>query len=91
MYKVYTRLERIAGNVLMIQAGDATYRELALVSWPMGSSLAQVIRLEGGRAYLQVFAGSRGIPTSARVRLLGRPMQVPFSAALLGRVFDGAG
>jgi len=28
MYKVYTRLERIAGNVLMIQAGDATYREL---------------------------------------------------------------
>jgi V/A-type H+-transporting ATPase subunit B len=91
VYKVYTRIERIAGNVLMIQAGDATYRELALVSWPMGSSLAQVIRLEGGRAYLQVFAGSRGIPTSARVRLLGRPMQVPFSAALLGRVFDGAG
>lgn len=91
MYKVYTRIERISGNVIMVQAGDATYRELAAVTWPGGSSLAQVIRLEGGRAYLQVFAGSRGIPTSARVRFLGRPMQVPFSPALLGRVFDGAG
>jgi V/A-type H+/Na+-transporting ATPase subunit B len=90
MHKAYTRLERIAGNVVAVRAGDATYRELAQISWPGGSSLAQVVRLEGGRAYLQVFAGARGLPTDARVRFLGRPMRVPASDAILGRVFDGA-
>jgi V/A-type H+-transporting ATPase subunit B len=41
--------------------------------------------------YLQVFAGSRGISTDAQVRFLGKPMQVSFSANLLGRVFTGSG
>jgi V/A-type H+/Na+-transporting ATPase subunit B len=91
MHKVYTRLERITGSVVAVQAGDATYRELAQVSWQGGSSLAQVVRLEGDRAYLQVFAGVRGLPTDARVRFLGRPMRVAASDDLLGRVFDGAG
>ncbi len=91
MRKVYTEVERIAGNVVTVRANDATYRELAEVRWPNGSSLAQVIKVEGDRATLQVFAGSRGIPTDAHVRFLGRPVQVPFSEALLGRVFDGAG
>lgn len=91
MHKTYTRLERIAGSVVAVSAGDATYRELAQISWPGGTSLAQVVRLEGGRAFLQVFAGVRGLPTDAHVRFLGRPMRVPASDALLGRVFDGAG
>ena len=91
MHKAYPRLDRIAGNVVAVEAGDATNRELAEISWPGGTSLAQVIRLEGGRAYLQVFAGARGLPTDARVRFLGQPMRVPASDALLGRVFDGAG
>ena len=91
MRKVYTRLERIAGSVVAVAAGDATYRELAQLDWAGGTSLAQVVRLEGGRAYLQVFAGTRGLPTNARVRFLGRPMRVAASDAVLGRVFDGAG
>jgi V/A-type H+/Na+-transporting ATPase subunit B len=91
MHKAYTRLERIAGSVVAVEAPDATNRELAQVSWPGGTSLAQVIRLDGERAFLQVFAGGRGLPTDARVRFLGRPMRVPASDALLGRVFDGAG
>jgi V/A-type H+/Na+-transporting ATPase subunit B len=91
MHKAYTRLERISGNVVAVEAGDATNRELALLTWPGGSSAAQVVRLEGGRAFLQVFAGTRGLPTDARVRLLGRPMRVSASDAMLGRVFDGAG
>ena len=91
MHKAYTRLERIAGSVVAVRAKDATNRELAQITWPGGTSLAQVIRLDADRVYLQVFAGARGLPTDARVRFLGRPMRVPASDALLGRVFDGAG
>ncbi len=91
MRKVYTRLRSISGNVVTVAAADATYREIAQVSWEGGSSLAQVIRLEAGRASLQVFAGSRGIPTDAHVRFLSTPLTLPFSYGLLGRVLDGAG
>ena len=51
MRRVHTRLERIAGSVVAVEAGDASYRELARLDWPGGTSLAQVVRLEGGRAF----------------------------------------
>jgi len=37
-----------------------------------------------------VFAGTQGVSTGDRVRVLNRPMQVPYSEALLGRIFDGS-
>ncbi|MGD9873703.1 MAG: V-type ATP synthase subunit B [Kiritimatiellia bacterium] len=91
MHKVYHRIEEIAGNVIMVKAAGVTYRELARVTWHNGDSLAQVIRINGERISLQVFAGARGIPTDARVRFLGHSMQTAFSEALLGRVFTGSG
>jgi V/A-type H+-transporting ATPase subunit B len=91
MHKVYHRIERVAGNVITVNATDVSYRELAQVTSAEGASLAQAIRLEGDRVDLQVFAGTRGIATDAQVRFLGHTMQVPFSEALLGRVFTGSG
>jgi len=91
MHKVYHRIESIAGNVIAVKAPEVMNRELATVTTELGSSLAQVIRLEGDQVFLQVFAGARGISTDAKVRFLGRMMQVPFSDNLLGRVFTGSG
>lgn len=89
MRKVYHRIESIAGNVISIRAEGIKYRELAEVASRSGTSLAQVIRLNGNEVSLQVFAGGRGVATDAQVRFLGKPMQVPFSDALLGRIFTG--
>ena len=50
-----------------------------------------MIRIQDGKVYLQVFAGSRGISTNDEVRFLGHPMKVSSSADLLGRVFTGSG
>jgi V/A-type H+/Na+-transporting ATPase subunit B len=91
MHKVYHRVERVAGSVITVEAEGVFYRELAQVTSRQGTSLAQVIRIEGHRADLQVFAGTRGVATDAQVRFLGRMMQVSFSDALLGRVFTGSG
>ena len=91
MHKTYQQIEQIAGNVIVVKAEGVGYRELAEVTSAQGTSLAQVIRLEGERVSLQVFSGSRGIATDAQVRFLGHPMQVPFSDALLGRIFTGSG
>jgi V/A-type H+-transporting ATPase subunit B len=91
MHKIYQQIDQIAGNVITLKAGGVAYRELAQVSSSLGASLAQVIRLNGEQVSLQVFAGSRGIATDTKVRFLGHTMQVPFSDALLGRVFTGSG
>jgi len=89
--KVYHRIEQITGNVIAVRAEGVMNRELAQLDSEQGTSLAQVIRLEGDLVYLQVFAGSRGVGTNAKVRFLGRTMQVPFSENLLGRIFTGSG
>jgi V/A-type H+/Na+-transporting ATPase subunit B len=91
MRKYFDRIGRIAGNVITVQAADVGYEELAVVTGQGITSLAQVIRLDGAEVSLQVFGGTRGLSTSDRVHFLGRPMRAALSAALFGRVFDGAG
>ena len=91
MRKVYHKIIRIAGNVITVEADGVAYNELAEVTTSRGVSLAQVIRLDGRRVSLQVFAGSRGIGTDDQVRFLGESMRVSGSDALLGRIFNGRG
>ncbi len=91
MRKVYHKIIQIAGNVITVEADNVAYNDLAEVTSSRGTSLAQVIRLQDNKVYLQVFAGSRGISTGDEVRFLGYPMKVSSSTDLLGRVFNGAG
>ncbi len=91
MRKYFDEIVRIAGNVVTVKATGVGYDELAVITTKQGASLAQVIRLDGDEVSLQVFAGTQGVSTGDRVRFLGRPMQVPFSEELLGRIFDGSG
>ena len=90
MRKVYHQLDNIAGNVINLRAEGIKYRELAEVKSRGTRSLAQVIRLKGSEVSLQVFAGARGVATDAQVRFLGQSFKVPYSEALLGRVFTGS-
>ena len=91
MKKIYHRIIQISGNVITVEADNVANGELAEVKSPRGTSLAQVIRLDKAKVYLQVFAGSRGISTDSEVRFLGQPMRVSASDALLGRIFTGNG
>ena len=91
MLKVYHKIIRIAGSVITVEADNVAYNELAEVTGERGTSLAQVIRIDSGKVYLQVFSGSRGINTGDQVRFLGREMRVSASEDLLGRIFNGRG
>lgn len=91
MHKVYTNIIQIAGDVITVEAQDVGYHEIAEVTTARGISLAQVIRLDGKKVFLQVFAGSKGISTGDRVRFLGHPMQISGGENLLGRIFNGSG
>lgn len=89
--KVYSRIESIAGNVITVKAEGIRYGDLAQICTSFGTSLAEVIKLEGDMVSLQIFAGSRGVSTGDELRFLGRPMQVSCSDALQGRIFNGSG
>jgi V/A-type H+-transporting ATPase subunit B len=91
MRKVYSKIEQIVGNVITVKADGIKYGELAEVRSAYGTSLAEVIRMNGNLVSLQVFAGSRGISTGDEMRFLGSPMRVSFSENLLGRIFTGGG
>jgi V/A-type H+/Na+-transporting ATPase subunit B len=91
MRTFYDDIIRIAGNVVTVKAQGIAYEELAVITTDHGSSLAQVIRLEDDQVSLQVFGGTEGISNADKIRFLGHSFQVPFSDALLGRVFDGSG
>ena len=88
--KVYHRIDALSGSVATLRAEGVKYNEVAEVESRAGTSLAQVIKLDGPNVTLRIFAGARGVDTAARVRFLGEPMKVPFSESLLGRAFTGA-
>ena len=91
MRKIYHRILEISGNVITVEAENVPYNSLAQLTSESGVSLARVIRLDGKRVSLQVFAGSRGVSTRSQVRFLGSPMRVSASEQLLGRIFTGSG
>lgn len=91
MHKVYTNIVEIAGDVITVEADGIGYNEIARITTERGVSLGQVIRLDGHRVSLQVFAGSKGISTGDEVRFLGHPMRVATGENLLGRIFSGSG
>ncbi|MFA6130383.1 MAG: V-type ATP synthase subunit B [Candidatus Omnitrophota bacterium] len=91
MQKVYTNIIQIAGDVITVEAEGVGYLDIAEITTRRGVSLAQVIRIDSQKIFLQVFAGSRGISTGDKVRFLGHPMRVATGENLLGRIFNGSG
>ncbi len=89
--KIYHKIDALSGSVATLRAEGVKYGEIAEVASRAGTSLAQVIKLDGPNVTLQIFAGARGVDTAAKVRFLGETMKIPFSDALLGRAFTGAG
>ena len=89
--KVYHRIDALSGSIATLRAEGVKYNEIAEVQSRAGTSLAQVIKLDGPNVTIQIFAGARGVDTAARVRFLGETMRVPFGEELLGRAFTGTG
>ena len=89
--KVYHKIDALSGSIATLRAEGVKYNEIAQVESRAGTSLAQVIKLDGPNVTLQIFAGARGVDTAAKVRFLGETMKIPFSDSLLGRAFTGTG
>jgi len=52
----------------------------------------RVVQIDGERAVVQVFEGTRGISlANTRSQFTGKPMEIPLAKEILGRIFNGSG
>jgi V/A-type H+-transporting ATPase subunit B len=94
MLKEYKTVAEIAGPLMLVENVEGvSYKELTEIELPGGEiRRGQVLEVNGDKALVQVFEGSSGINIrAAKIRFLGKGIELPVSLDILGRVFDGMG
>ncbi len=90
----YTGLTEMQGSLIALGGvSDVSYDELAEITLDSGERrFGRVIQIDGDRVVLQVFEGTTGIDMEhVNTRFTGKPISLPLSKEILGRIFDGAG
>ena len=90
----YIGLSELSGSLIALQGvEDVAYDEMAEITLENGERrYGRVITIDGDKAILQVFEGTKGISLeNARTHFTGKPMDIALSHEMLGRIFDGAG
>jgi len=94
MLKEYKTIADIAGPLMLVEKVEGIkYGELTEIEMPGGDvRRGQVLEVDRDRALVQVFEGSTGLNIrAAKVRFLGKAIELPVSMDMLGRVFSGLG
>ena len=80
----------IVSNLVTVQTeGPVSENELCHIDLDGTNLLAEVIKVNGNKASVQVFESTRGLKGGAQVEFLGRMLEVTLGPGLLGGVFDG--
>lgn len=90
----YLGLSEINGPLIFLDnVENASYEEMVEIKCGDGTTrLGRVVQLEGTKAVIQVFEGTNGISLkNTKTKFTGKPMEMPLSKELLGRVFNGSG
>jgi V/A-type H+-transporting ATPase subunit B len=89
----YMGLKEISGPLVVIDGvKDASFEEMVEITVGKNKRLGRIIQIEGELCVIQVYEGTRGISLeNTHTRLLGKPLKMPLSMELLGRVMDGKG
>ncbi len=90
----YVGLKEINGPLVVLDNVDnVAYDEVVDIRLDDGTTrIGRVVEVAGKRAVLQVFEGTKGLSLkNTKTQFLGKPMEMPLSPELLGRVFNGAG
>lgn len=90
----YIGLNQINGPLVVLdKVLGISYDEMAVLKLDDGSQrLARVVETSEKRAVLQVFEGTKGLSlTNTATKFQGKPMELPLSTEMLGRIFNGAG
>ncbi|MBC7112953.1 MAG: V-type ATP synthase subunit B [Candidatus Methanomethyliales bacterium] len=90
----YRSVQKISGPLIFVEGvTDVGFNELVEVRDAEGGlRRGRVLEINRGVAAVEVFEGTTGLSTtSTSVRFLGKPLTIPLSTEMLGRVFNGLG
>ncbi len=94
MIKEYKTIEEVAGPLMLIKQVDGVkYDELGEIELPGGEKRrCRVLEVNGSNVLVQLFDSAAGINLAeSKVRFSGHGVELPVSADMLGRVFNGMG
>ncbi|NLB72733.1 MAG: V-type ATP synthase subunit B [Firmicutes bacterium] len=94
MLKEYRTVSEVAGPLMVVeQVEGIKYGELVEIEVSKDEvRRGRVLEADGTKALVQLFEGSAGLNlATAKVRFLGRGIELGVSMDMLGRVFDGFG
>ena len=90
----YMGLKDINGPLVALEGvKGVAFDEIADIRLDDGTErMGRVVQMEGDRVILQVFEGTNGISLkNTKTVFSGKPLEIPLSTEMLGRVFNGAG
>lgn len=90
----YVGVKEINGSLLVMDGiKGVSFEEIVDIRLDNGTvRQGRVVQIDGERIVVQVFEGTKSIGlTGTRTRLTGRPMEMPLSPEIIGRVLNGAG
>jgi len=90
----YVGVSRISGPIIIVEnVRGVGYDEVVEVITPSGETrLGKVLEVTRKMAVVQVFEGTTGLSsTETRVRFLGKPLEIPVSTDMLGRIMNSFG
>lgn len=80
----------IIANLVIVEAdGPVAQNEICFIQLNNTKLMAEVIKIMGNQAYVQVFESTRGLKTEASVEFAGHMLEVTLGPGLLARNFDG--
>lgn len=94
MIKEYRTISGISGPLIIVEkVTDVKYDELVEIQLGSGEiRRGRVLEVTTDKALVQVFEGTSGLDIrDAKVRFLGKALELPVSKDMLGRIFDGSG
>lgn len=92
--KEYRSVEEVVGPLMIVEGVEGVhFNELVEIETQTGEiRRGQVLEVEGDRAVVQLFEGSSGINLEkTKVRFSGKPLHLPVSEDMIGRIFNGMG
>jgi V/A-type H+-transporting ATPase subunit B len=89
----YIGLKEINGPLVILNGvSGVSYEEMVEVIADGEKRLGRVVEMLGDICIIEVFEGTRGLSlVNTRTRFIGRPLEMPLSKEILGRVLNGTG
>ena len=87
----YARVLAVRESLVTIDTGGKAIRknEVGFILVGQERLMAEVLRIQGNTADMQVFEDTRGVRVGDRVEMSGEMLSVVLGPGLLGQVFDG--